>query len=79
MKVDEPRSKLSKLIIFLKKLKKSGNYEGSDSNKNESFCSKDDVVGEGLEGEIYENERQQEASLRLKKKIRQKIRSYYDA
>ena len=40
--------------------KKSCSYEGSDSNKNESSCSEDDMVSEGSEDEINENESQQE-------------------
>ena len=53
-------AKLSWLIILLKKRKKSDSYEGSDSNKNESSCSEDDMVSEGSEDEINENESQQE-------------------
>ena len=73
-------AKLSTLIILLKKIKKSDSYEGSDSNKNESFCSEDDMISEGSEDEINENESQQEVSPRLKQKeIREKLRSYYNA
>ena len=53
-------SKLSTLIILLKKIKISDNYERSDSNKNESFCSEDNMVSEGSKDEIDENESQQE-------------------
>ena len=53
-------AKLSTLIILLKKIKKSDSYEGSDSNKIESSCSEDDMVSEGSEDEINENESQQE-------------------
>ena len=75
MKVDGPRSNHIIQTFHLDHLteeeKKSDNYEGSDSNKNESFCSED---------EIHENESQQEVSPRLKQKeIREKQRSYYDA
>ena len=59
---------------------KKENYEGSDSNKNESFCSEAVMASEGSEDEIDENESQQEVSPRLKQKeIRVKLRSYYDA
>ena len=47
--------KLFTLIILLKMRKKSNNYEGSDTSKNESFCSKDDRDSEGTKDEIYEN------------------------
>ena len=53
-------AKLSTLIILLKKKKISDNYEGSDSNKNESSCSEDDMVSEGSEDEIDESQSQQE-------------------
>ena len=57
--------------------KKSDNYEGSDINKNESFCSEDDMVREGSEDK---NESQQKFSPRLnQKEIRDKLRSSYDA
>ena len=36
--------------------KKSDSYEGSDSNINESFCSKDEMISEGSDDEINENE-----------------------
>ena len=42
------------------RLKISDNYEGSDSYKNESFCSEDDMVSEGSEDQINENQSQQE-------------------
>ena len=60
--------------------KKSVNYEGSDPNKKESFCSEKDMVSESSEDEIDENGSQQKVSPRLKQKeIREKLRSYYDA
>ena len=46
--------------------KKKVNYEGSDSNKNESFCSETAMVSKGLEDVIDENESQQKVSPRLK-------------
>ena len=65
---------------YWRKEKISDNYEGSDSYKNESFCSEDDMVSEGSKDEIDENQSQQVISPRLKQKeIRQKLRSYYDA
>ena len=84
MKVDEPRSNHIIQTFHLDHLteeeKKSDNYEGSDSNKNESFCSEDDMISEGSKDEIDENESQQEVSPRLKQKeIREKQRSYNDA
>ena len=72
-------ARLSTLIILLKN-KKSDNYEGTDSNKNESFCSEDDMVSEDSEDEINDNEGQQEVSPRLKQKeIREKLWSFYYA
>ena len=60
--------------------KKLENYEGSDSNKNESFCSKDGMISEGSNYETDDNESQQEVSPSLKQKeIREKLRGYYDA
>ena len=71
---------LSTLIILLKKRKKSDSYEGSDSDKNESYCSEDGLVSEGLDDEIDKNESQKEVNPRLKQEqIREKLRSYYDA
>ena len=43
-----------------RRLKISDNYEGSDSYKNESFCSEDDMISEGSEDQINENQSQQE-------------------
>ena len=43
-----------------RRLKISDNYQGSDSYKNESFCSEDDMVSEGSEDHINENQSQQE-------------------
>ena len=84
MKVGEPRSNHICQTFHIDHLteedKKSVNYEGSDSNKNESICSDDDMVSEGSEDEIDENESQQEVSPRLKQKeIREKLRIFYDA
>ena len=72
--------KLCTLIILPKKRKKSDNYEGSDSNKNEFFCYEDDMASEGSNGEIDKNESKQEVTHRLKQnEIREKLRIYYDA
>ena len=64
MKVDQPRSnhisQTFHIDLLTEEDKKSDSYEGSDSNKNESFCSEDDMVSEGSEDEINENESQQE-------------------
>ena len=64
MKVDQPRSNHISQTFHINHLteevKKSDSYEGSDSNINESFCSEDDMVSEGSEDEINENESQQE-------------------
>ena len=64
MKVDQPRSNHISQTFHIDHLteeeKKSDSYEGSDSNKNESSCSEDDMVSEGSEDEINENESQQE-------------------
>ena len=84
MKVDQPRSNHISQTFHIDHLieedKKSDSYEGSDSNKIESSCSEDDMISEGSENEINENESQQEVSPRLKQmKIREKQRSYYDA
>ena len=85
MKVDQPRSDHICQTIHIDNLteehkKISANYEGSDSNKNESFCYEDDMVSEGSEDEIDENQSQQEVSSRLKQKeYREKLRSYIDA
>ena len=84
MKVGEPRSnhisQTFHISLLTEKEKKSENCEGSDSNKNESFCSEKDMVSKYLEDEIDVNESQQEVSSRLKQKeIREKLRSYYDA
>ena len=83
MKFNQPRNyhifQYLNLIILLK-LRKIGNYEGLDFNKNESFRSENNMVSESLDDEIDENESQQEVSPRLKQKeIREKLRSYYDA
>ena len=83
MKVDEPRSNHISQTLHINHLteeeKKSDSYEGSDSNKNESFCTEDNMISEGSEDEINENESQQEVSPRLKEKeITEKLRSYYD-
>ena len=43
---------------YWRRLKISDSYEESDSNKNESFCSENDMVNEGLDDEIDENESQ---------------------
>ena len=62
--------------------KKSDNYKGSDSNKNESFCFEYGMVRGCSEDEIdenNENKNQKEISPRLKKKeIREKLISYYN-
>ena len=84
MKVDQPRSNHISQTFHINHLseeeKKSVSNKGSDSNENESYCSEDDMVSEGSEGEINENESQQEVSPRLKQKeIKEKLRSYYDA
>ena len=52
-------AKLCTLIILRKKRKKSDNFEGSNFNKNLSFCSEDGMISEGSEDEIDENESQQ--------------------
>ena len=61
---DQPRSnhisQTFHIDHLIKEEKKSDSYEGSDSNKNESSCSEDDMVSEGSEDEINENESQQE-------------------
>ena len=65
---------------FTEEEKHSDNCSGSDSNKNESICSKDDMFNEGSHEEIDENVSQQEVSSRLKQKeIWEKLRFYYDA
>ena len=84
MKVDEPRSDHIGQTFHIDHLteeeKKSDSYEGSDSNKNEFFCSDNVLISEGSEDDIDENQSQQEVSPRLKQKeIREKLRSYYDA
>ena len=84
MIVDESRSNHISQAFHIDHLtedeKISDIYEGSHSNKNESFGSQDDVVSEGSEDEIDENESQQEVSPRLRQKeIREKLRGYYDA
>ena len=72
-------AKLSTLIIYWRR-EKSDSYEGSDSNKNESFCSEDGMVSKGSNYETDENESQQEVSPRFdQNKIREKIGGYYDA
>ena len=62
LKVDQPRSDHISHTFHLDSLteeeKQSENYEGFYSNINESFCSEDDMVSEGSEDEIDENESQ---------------------
>ena len=64
MKFDEPRSnhisQTFHIDHFTEEEEKSDSYEGSDSNKNESFCYENDMVSEGSEDETDENESQQE-------------------
>ena len=64
IKVDQPRSNHISQTFHINNLteedKKSDSYEGSDSNKIESSYSEDDMVSEGSEDEINENESQQE-------------------
>ena len=79
--VDQPRSNHISQTFRIDHLteedKKSDSYEESDSNKNKSSCFEDDMVSEGSEDEINENESQQEVTPRLKRKeIREKLRSY---
>ena len=65
IKADQPRSNHISQTFHIDHLteedkKKSDSYEGSDSDKIESFCSEDDMFSEGSEDEINENESQQE-------------------
>ena len=84
MKADEPKSNHISQTFNIGHLteeeKKSDNYEGADSSKDESFWSEDGLVSKGSQNEIDENQSQQEVSSRMRQKeIREKLRSYYDA
>ena len=72
MKVGQPRSDyISRLPHWSsnwRRLKILDNYQGSDSYKNEFLSSEDDMISEGSEDHINENESQQEVSPRLKQK-----------
>ena len=62
MKFDLPRSDPIflnfQLWSYYRRREKSENYEGSDSNKNKSFWSENDMISEGSEDDIDENESQ---------------------
>ena len=84
MKFDQPRSDHLSQTFHIDHLteeeKHSDIYEGSDSNKNESYCSENVMIRGSSDDEINENEIQQEVSSRLKQKeIKENLRNYYDA
>ena len=75
MKVDIPRfdhiTRTFHVDHLSEEEKQSDNYEGSNSNQNE-LCSEEDMVRDGSDDDIDENESQQEVSPRLKQKESEK-------